>query len=43
MVRSGDIKEELGDSNIRPTSDDKHWMETCIEESQEQTEAAVHN
>jgi hypothetical protein len=20
-----------------------HWMETCIEESQEQTEAAIHN
>jgi hypothetical protein len=30
-----DIKEELVDSNIKPTSDDKHWMETCIEESRE--------
>ena len=28
-----DIKQELEDQNIRPTSDDKHWMETCIEES----------
>lgn len=28
---------------MRPTSDDKHWMETCIEEAQEQTEQAIHN
>jgi len=36
-----DIEEEFGDTNLRPTSDDKHWMETCIEESREQTEAAI--
>ena len=29
--------------NIRPTSDDRHWMETCIEEAMEQTESAIHN
>lgn len=37
------IKQELEDQNIKPTSDDKHWMETCIEEAQEQAEAATHN
>lgn len=36
-----DIQEEFEDNNIRPTSDDRHWMETCIEESREQTEAAI--
>lgn len=36
-----DIAEYFEDKNIRPTSDDKHWMETCIEESREQTEAAI--
>lgn len=36
-----DIEEEFEDTNLRPTSDDKHWMETCIEESREQTEAAI--
>lgn len=30
-----DIKQELEDVDIRPVSDDKHWLETCIEESRE--------
>lgn len=30
-----DIKEELEDINVKPTSDDDHWMETCIEEADE--------
>jgi len=38
-----DIKQELEDKNIKATSDDQHWMETCIEEAQEQTEQALHN
>ncbi len=38
-----DIKEELEELDIRAVSDDKHWMETCIEESREQTENAIHN
>lgn len=28
-----DIKEELRDLGIKPTFDDSHWMNTCIEES----------
>jgi len=28
-----DIHQELGDLDLKPTSDDKHWMETCIEEA----------
>lgn len=36
-----DIEEELVDTNIKPTSDDKHWMLTCIEEAKEQTETAI--
>lgn len=28
-----DIQEELADNNLKTTSDDRHWMETCIEES----------
>lgn len=31
-----DIREELEDLNIKPVSDDNHWMETLIEETQEQ-------
>lgn len=31
-----DIREELEDLNIKPISDDSHWMETMIEETQEQ-------
>jgi hypothetical protein len=38
-----DIEEEFDDTNLKPTSDDKHWMETCIEESREQTEAAIYD
>lgn len=38
-----DIRQELEDNNLKPTSDDAHWMETCIEESFEQTEQAVVN
>ena len=38
-----DIKQELDDTNVRPTMDDRHWMETSIEEAFEQTEKAVHN
>jgi hypothetical protein len=38
-----DIKEELADINVRPTGDDRHWLETSIEEALEQTEKAVHN
>lgn len=36
-----DIAEEFADTNLKPTSDDRHWMETSIEESREQTEAAI--
>ena len=38
-----DIKEELEDINIKPTSDDDHWLETCVEESNEHLENAVYN
>ena len=38
-----DVEEEFEDTNLKPTSDDKHWMETCIEESREQTEAAIYD
>jgi hypothetical protein len=38
-----DIKQELEDNNLKPTSDDKHWMESAIEGSIEQTEQAVVN
>lgn len=37
-----DIKEELEDLNCQPCGDDAHWMETIIEETQEQAiQAAV--
>jgi hypothetical protein len=36
-----DIEEEFEDTNLKPTSDDTHWMQTCIEEAREQTETAV--
>ena len=36
-----DINEEFDDVNLKATSDDRHWMETSIEESREQTEAAI--
>lgn len=38
-----DINEEMADINLKPTSDDEHWMETCIEESSEHLENAVYN
>ena len=38
-----DIKQELDDLNIKPTGDDAHWMESCIEEAFEQTEQAILN
>ena len=38
-----DIKEELEDTNVKPTTDDEHWLKTCIEEAQEQTQQAEHN
>lgn len=30
-----DINEEFQHNDLKPTSDDKHWMDTCIEESLE--------
>ena len=30
-----DIQQEFEDTNLKPTSDDSHWMETCIEEAKE--------
>jgi hypothetical protein len=30
-----DIKQELDDLNVKPTSDDKHWMDSAIEGSNE--------
>ncbi len=33
----------MEDTSLRPTLDDRHWMETSIEESLEQAEKAVHN
>lgn len=38
-----DISEELVDNNVKATSDDRHWMMTCIEEATEQTEASVYD
>ena len=38
-----DIQEEFEDQRLKPTSDDRHWMETCVEESREQTEAAIYD
>ena len=38
-----DIAQELSDYKIKLTSDDDHWMNTCIEESQEQLEKAIYN
>lgn len=38
-----DIKQELFDINVKPTSDDEHWMETYVEESDEHLENAVYN
>ena len=38
-----DIKQELDDQNTKPTGDDSHWMESCIEEAFEQTQQAILN
>ena len=38
-----DIKEELEDTNVKPTTDDEHWLKTCIEEAEEQTQHAVYS
>lgn len=38
-----DIKQELENESLRPTMDDKHWMDTCIEEANEQAESAIYN
>jgi len=38
-----DIKQELENEQVRPTMDDKHWMDTCIEEANEQAESAIYN
>jgi hypothetical protein len=38
-----DIREELADINLKTTSDDDHWMETCIDESDEHLENAIYN
>jgi hypothetical protein len=38
-----DIKQELENEEVRPTMDDKHWMDTCIEEANEQAESAIYN
>lgn len=29
--------------NVKPTGDDSHWMESCIEEAYEQTQQAILN
>ena len=38
-----DIKQELEDFNVKPTSDDKNWMDSSIEGAQEQIEQAIVN
>ena len=38
-----DIKQELEDTNVKPIMNDKHWMETCIEEATEQAMCAIYN
>ena len=38
-----DIKEELNDYGVKITQDDDHWMNTCIEEAQEQVENGIYN
>lgn len=36
-----DIKQELDDLNVKATGDDKHWMDSAVELSNEQTEKAM--
>ena len=38
-----DIKQELEDGNVKPTSDDANWMNSGIEGAFEQTEQAIVN
>jgi hypothetical protein len=38
-----DIKQELEDVNLKPTSDDSNWMNGGIEGAYEQTEQAIVN
>jgi hypothetical protein len=38
-----DIAEELREQGIRPTTDDHHWLMTCVEEATEQAENSVYN
>ena len=38
-----DIRQELEDINLKPTSDDKNWMDSGIEGAYEQTEQAIVN
>jgi len=38
-----DIKQELDDMNVKPTSDDKNWMDSSVEGAQEQIEQAIVN
>jgi len=38
-----DIRQELDDANVKPTSDDKNWMDSSIEGAAEMTEQAIIN
>ena len=38
-----DVKQELEETSVKSTTDDRHWMETCIEEANEQAESAIFN
>lgn len=33
----------MDDLNVKPSGDDSHWMESCIEEAFEQTQQAILN
>ena len=37
----GEIKEQLEQEGVKPTRDDEHWMETAIEEFEEQMSNCV--
>ena len=37
-----DIKQEIDDMDCKATSDDKHWLETAVELSNEQAEKAIY-
>lgn len=38
-----DIKQELEEMAVKPIMDDRHWMDTSIEEANEQAELAIVN